>query len=408
MHLGRFALSLHHDCKQLSTKTMEKENYDIFISYRRTSYDTANLIAVKLRHAGYRVFFDVDTLTAGKFNEQLLEVIKGCKDFVLVLPEGALDRCHDEGDWIRREVMCALENDKNVIPVLLDGFSWPKEFPQGMEELPNYQAIAAAGREYFDMSMQRLQGYLKSKPHLQWRKKLLVVLAVIAALACMVFVVVNHIVDVTCESIGIQETKGMNTLALVESDRRDLQEALTCFFSALDEAKEQQQREEAEKNLLKQNDAVKKNLASYRKAFPAPTFTFNSIEHYILAYYKIKMEELNAFSVGYENMYDTMDDICKTIDEMVKEKSYSPVEKAQLNIKVSCMGHFMHAFYYGYLGEMSLLPKAARKTHFELEKKWTQFPNGTPLGLSQEEYEGFQMKEMAQCEEEMNNAQVAD
>lgn len=35
-------------------------NYDIFISYRRTAYDTANLIAEKLRHAGYRVFFDID------------------------------------------------------------------------------------------------------------------------------------------------------------------------------------------------------------------------------------------------------------------------------------------------------------------------------------------------------------
>ena len=61
---------------------MKKETYDIFISYRRTAYDTANLIAVKLRHAGYKVFFDVDTLTSGKFNEQLLEVIKGCKDFI--------------------------------------------------------------------------------------------------------------------------------------------------------------------------------------------------------------------------------------------------------------------------------------------------------------------------------------
>ena len=60
---------------------MGQRKYDIFISYRRTAYDTANLIAEKLRHAGYNVFFDVDTLTAGKFNEQLLEVIGNCKDF---------------------------------------------------------------------------------------------------------------------------------------------------------------------------------------------------------------------------------------------------------------------------------------------------------------------------------------
>lgn len=122
---------------------MKKPKYDIFISYRRTAYDTANLIAVKLRHAGYKVFFDVDTLTTGKFNEQLLEVIKGCKDFILVLPENAFDRCDDTEDWVRRETMCALENHKNILPVMLDGFSWPKEMSQGLEKLSSYQAIAA-------------------------------------------------------------------------------------------------------------------------------------------------------------------------------------------------------------------------------------------------------------------------
>lgn len=31
---------------------MARSKYDIFISYRRTAYDTENLIAEKLRHAG--------------------------------------------------------------------------------------------------------------------------------------------------------------------------------------------------------------------------------------------------------------------------------------------------------------------------------------------------------------------
>ena len=37
---------------------MKKVKYDVFVSYRRTAYDTANLIAEKLRHAGYRVFVE--------------------------------------------------------------------------------------------------------------------------------------------------------------------------------------------------------------------------------------------------------------------------------------------------------------------------------------------------------------
>ena len=59
-----------------------------------------------------------------EFNEQLLEVIGGCKDFILVLPENALDCCVDENDWIRQEVTCTMEHKKNIIPVMLDGFTW--------------------------------------------------------------------------------------------------------------------------------------------------------------------------------------------------------------------------------------------------------------------------------------------
>lgn len=53
-----------------------KQKYDIFVSYRRSSYDTANLIATRLRAAGYSVFFDMETLRSGKFNEQLFDVIE--------------------------------------------------------------------------------------------------------------------------------------------------------------------------------------------------------------------------------------------------------------------------------------------------------------------------------------------
>lgn len=55
--------------------------YDVFISYLRSSYDTANLIATRLKAAGYSVFFDMETLHAGKFNKQLFNVIDNCKDF---------------------------------------------------------------------------------------------------------------------------------------------------------------------------------------------------------------------------------------------------------------------------------------------------------------------------------------
>lgn len=59
-----------------------------------------------------------------------------------------------------------------------------------------------------------------------------------------------------------------------------------------------------------------------------------------------------------------------------------------------------NAFYYGYLGMVSLLPQGARKTHHEIGKKWRNFPNGTALDLAQEEYERFQMYEINKMQEE--------
>lgn len=390
---------------------MSKEKYDIFISYRRTAYDTANLIAVKLRHAGYKVFFDVDTLTAGKFNEQLLEVIKGCKDFILVLPENALDRCNDQEDWVRRETMCALENHKNILPVMLDGFSWPKEMPQGLEELSSYQAITAVGHEYFDMAIERMQGYLKSKstkPIHRWIARAGIALGVILILCGIGYGVVSHIASVTCKSIATQLTCSMDIMDNLGKDCRDLQKSLAVFYNEKDKASDSQEEEKAVDELLKAVSTCEKNLATYRKGSPAPVFQFNSIENYVIAYYKTEKEDLNAFSTFYDSMLDDMDKLNASVRDMVQEGSYSQTLRGDLATMISGYQHYLNAFYYGYLGSLSLLPKSARKVHFDMAKKWTSFPNGTPLDLTQEEYEQFQMKELEIYQEEMQQQKEED
>lgn len=180
-----------------------KKKYDIFISYRRTSYDTANLIATRLKAAGYSVFFDVETLRSGKFNEQLFEVIQQCKDFLLVLPPGALDRCVNEDDWVRQEVMCAISSKKNIIPILLNGFIWPDTMPLGMEELKDYQALTASSIEYFDLSIERLRKqYLHSKsrrPFLKAIKILCITALSIAILILSLWVAFMSVSRGVCE-----------------------------------------------------------------------------------------------------------------------------------------------------------------------------------------------------------------
>lgn len=389
---------------------MKKNKYDIFISYRRDAYNTANLIAEKLRNAGYSVFFDIDTLTSGKFNEQLINVISECKDFVLVLPQNALDRCENEGDWIRREVLCALQKDKNIIPVMLDGFAWPEKMPHGMEELSNYQGIAATGHEFFDMAVQRLQGYLKSspaKPVRKWLVKGSMVFGVIIVLLMIGAGIVHHIAGVTCNEIGTKLTSGMNVMELLSEDSRTLKQEMESFYVKIDNAKTEEDRLYAEEDMLEFAENINKDVKSLQKTMPAPEFSFSSIENYVLAYYDIEKEELTAFSAYYNSMFDEMDHLNSEIHNAIERHNYSQLERDNISLITYCFEHYINGFYYGYMGTLSLLPKSAREKHFKIAKNWKCFPNGTPLDLSQEEYEQFQMQEVALIDEEMSRFNAA-
>ena len=382
-----------------------KKTYNIFISYRRTAYDTAKLIAEKLRHAGYHVFFDVDTLTSGKFNEQLLEVISGCKDFILVLPEKALDRCVDENDWIRREVTCAIEQKKNIIPVMLDGFEWPKEMPKGIEDLPNYQAISAVNHEYFDMAIDRLKGYLISTPDIpvkRWLQKAGIVLGVLLAFIGVGFGILNHIANVTCEEIATQQTKVMGAVEAIADFRQELSEQSTSFFTAIDKSMDEEEQNELENELISSLTRIEKDIRTYKKNVPAPDFSMQGTESYVLAYYGVKKEEMKAFSAYYMSLYDDIEDVIAMLKEMAETHNYKTEYKDVVILDLTCMTYAINAFYYGYLGSLSLLPKDARNFHYELSKKWTHFPNGTPLDLSQEEYEQFEAYEINRLQDEID------
>lgn len=138
--------------------------YDVFISYRRDGGDTlSQLIYDRLTHRGYRVFLDIESLNAGKFNEKLLEVIEGCKDMVIVLPPNGLDRCRNEGDWVFRELEHAMKLKKNIVPVLMKGFEWPDDLPEAIADIQNYNGIID-NKDYFDAVIDKMTTLLTSRP----------------------------------------------------------------------------------------------------------------------------------------------------------------------------------------------------------------------------------------------------
>lgn len=91
---------------------------DVFISYRREGgLELARLIYLDLKCRGYNVFFDYNSLRSGRFDEKILTAIETCKCFVSVLTPGALERCAEEGDWVKKEIDYAFSKGKLIKPI---------------------------------------------------------------------------------------------------------------------------------------------------------------------------------------------------------------------------------------------------------------------------------------------------
>ena len=115
--------------------------YDVFISYRRDKgQDLARALQLGLENRGLRVFFDLEELGGGKFNEKLYTAIEQSKNVIFMMTEGALDRCVNEDDWVRLELMHALSKKINIVPVVLLGSPqvFPETLPPGLEGLRQF------------------------------------------------------------------------------------------------------------------------------------------------------------------------------------------------------------------------------------------------------------------------------
>ncbi|MDR1811247.1 MAG: toll/interleukin-1 receptor domain-containing protein [Candidatus Fibromonas sp.] len=152
-------------------------NFNIFISYRRKGgFDTAKLIYDRLRMDGYSVSFDIATLENGNFDNELEKRVKKCKDFIIILNPGIFDCFSEEGydakdDWVRREISFAIKANKNIIPLLLDDFAYPRRLPSDIKDLSRKNGIDI-NPKLFETSYEKLkENFLHSKAHWKIRHK---------------------------------------------------------------------------------------------------------------------------------------------------------------------------------------------------------------------------------------------
>ena len=102
---------------------------DIFISYRNDPEGKAIGRALKslLEENNYSVYFNPDEQKSDTFPEELREAVLNCKDFVLVMTKGCMERLLENlpVDWLREEIIMAHKNNKHFVPLLIDGVNLP-------------------------------------------------------------------------------------------------------------------------------------------------------------------------------------------------------------------------------------------------------------------------------------------
>src|SRR5437016_1929904 len=136
---------------------MARIDKTVFISYRRTNVPWALAIFQNLEHHGYDVFLDYSGIASGDFERVILGNISARAHFLVLLTPSALERCGDPADWLRREIEAALESQRNIVPLMLEGFDFStpgiaNQLTGRMAALKRYNALRVPA-EYFDDAM---------------------------------------------------------------------------------------------------------------------------------------------------------------------------------------------------------------------------------------------------------------
>lgn len=385
-------------------------NYDIFISYRRVGgFESANLIAEKLRGMGYSVFFDVESLRSGKFNEQLYNVIEQCKDFVVVLPERALDRCSNEDgtpneeDWIRKEVVHAMKRNKNIVPVMLAGFEWPKKMPVGMEALKDYQSITATSHDTFDFAMQKLASYLKSRRHtFRLLKILAITLASLAVLTAIVYFAMMQISVSVCTSVANEYAIGMELVYELRSDEEKLKTEWEEFLGSYNTATSTTRRLDLEADMLSSLDR-KVSAAEEVRARIRPAIELSDWQTMMLGLNGSQKEDVQALPMFVGSYVDDLDSLISVMRRTITTRSYKPYETRTVAQHIKFYEHSVNMMYYTYLQEVTKLPKVCLKSHKEFSRAWTKLLPNVSLTMPQEEYERMAAAEYSNMEDLLQN-----
>ena len=159
---------------EIAPQIIQNKKYDVFISYRHDSGQYLALLLYRcLSEKGVSVFWDYESLRAGHYEEQIYEVLDQCKNVIMIVSPGCIDRLKEDGDWVRKEIAYVFKNNNkkidrqktNVIMAAMEGEEFPQEkdadkLPEDVRELVKFNGIPCPVA-YFDGAIKRLFDNIK-------------------------------------------------------------------------------------------------------------------------------------------------------------------------------------------------------------------------------------------------------
>ena len=128
---------------------------DIFISYSRRDQEFVTRLASDLNAQVAGVWFDQSTIQLGqKWYDEIMEGIRECKAFILVLSPDAA-----ESKYVGEEVNKALELGKTIFPILYRSGKWTGEFESLVKEV---QTLDLRSGSYTDNFQKLVDGLVEA------------------------------------------------------------------------------------------------------------------------------------------------------------------------------------------------------------------------------------------------------
>ncbi|NTU56684.1 MAG: toll/interleukin-1 receptor domain-containing protein, partial [Anaerolineales bacterium] len=128
---------------------------EIFISYSRRDQEFVTRLASDLNAQVAGVWFDQSAIQPGeKWHDEIMEGIRDCKAFVLVLSPDAV-----ESKYVREELNKALELGKTIFPVIYRPAKWSGEFEAVVRDI---QTLDLRSGSYTDSFHKLVDGLIEA------------------------------------------------------------------------------------------------------------------------------------------------------------------------------------------------------------------------------------------------------